>query len=130
MVIDRPFLTRALRFGVTGVFVTGVHVVVASLWIHWIHALPAIANGVAFLVATLVGLAINTRWSFGVRLSRHVAVRYSLVAVVGLCVSMALSHAVYLAGMSYGVGIAVVVVVMPGLNFLMHHYWTYRVERT
>lgn len=118
---------RAVRFSLTGLFVTFVHVLVATLWIKRVHPLPSIANGVAFVAATLVGLLINSYWSFNFKLTSEVGTRYFAVAVLGLVVSMGLSHAIYLAGLSYWVGIALVVVVMPVMNFLMHHYWTYRV---
>lgn len=117
---------RAIRFSLTGLLVTGVHVAVASLWINRVHPLPAVANGVAFVTATVIGLLINTYWSFSGQLDRRTASRYFAVAIVGLLASMVLSHGIYLAGLNYWYGIGLVVVVMPVLNFLMHHHWTYR----
>lgn len=117
---------RVIRFSLTGLLVTGVHVAVASLWINRVHPLPAVANGVAFVTATVVGLLINTYWTFSGQLDRLTAVRYFAVAILGLLTSMALPHGVYLAGLSYWYGIGLVVVIMPVLNFLLHHHWTYR----
>lgn len=119
-------LRRATRFAVTGGLATCIHVVVASLWFNCVHPQPAHSNGVAFITATLVGLVINTYWSFSGRLTRAVAARYIIVAAIGLLVSMGLSQAVHLAGLAYWYGIALVVLVMPIFSFLLNHYWIYR----
>lgn len=121
-------LRRALRFSLTGVFVTAVHVGVALWWLRWIYPLPAIANGVAFVMATLTGFMINTRWSFKSKPTARVLLRYVLVSLIGLMVSMGLSHLAYLYGLPDVWGIALVLMVMPMINFLCHHFWTYNIE--
>ena len=55
-----PLLRRALRFAMTGLLVTAVHVVAAVLFVHLILANPPLANGFAFVVATVVSYLINT----------------------------------------------------------------------
>lgn len=118
--------TRFLRFCLTGVFNTAVHAVVAALWINKVHPQPSVANGVAFLVATTTSLLINTHWSFSAALSPQIVRRYTVVALVGLGCSMGLAGWVQWMGFGYQVGIAVVVMVMPVLNFALHHQWTYK----
>ncbi|MDT8991557.1 GtrA family protein [Curvibacter sp. APW13] len=119
-------LKRAVKFGLTGVLATATHVVVASLCIERAGLHPALANAIAFLVATAASLYINTYWSFESALSVVVAQRYVVVATVGLLVSAGLSNLLHVAGYGYGWGIAAVVAVMPVVNFLCHHFWTYR----
>lgn len=119
-------LKRALRFSVTGLLATGIHVVVASTLITRMQVLPAWANGLAFLVATGSSLLINTYWSFSARLDGVIMRRYALVSVVGFTASSGISQAVYLTGAHYSWGIFSVVCVMPAINFMMHHFWTYR----
>lgn len=119
---------RIFRFAITGVFVTLVHVVVATLWILWVTHDPSLANAIAFIVATLVSFVINTFWSFSSEMSSLILVKYVTVAFVGLFLSAGVAWAVDQMGFSYPYGIAAVVFVMPPANFVMHHFWTYRIR--
>lgn len=121
---------RALRFGATGVFVTLVHVVVASGWIHFVDGNPSFANAVAFTVATLVSFLMNTLWSFSSVIEKDVLLKFALVALVGLLLSASISGVVDWLGFDYKIGIFAVVCVLPPSNFLMHHFWTYRAKST
>ena len=117
-------LMRMLRFGITGVVVTVVHVVVASLLIV-IDAGSALANGAAFCAATVVSYVVNTRWSFGSRPSTRRLTRFVAVSLVGCAVAVGLSSEVEAALMPAWVSVAVVAAVLPPLTFLMHNFWTY-----
>lgn len=117
---------RALRFGVTGVLNTAVHVVTASLWIHMVHPNPSMANGVAFTVATLISFTVNTLWSFAGAFNKATFIKFWSVALLGLPLSAGIAGVVDLLGFGYGYGIAAVVCVMPPVNFVLHNFWTYR----
>ncbi|WP_294769610.1 GtrA family protein [uncultured Rhodoferax sp.] len=119
---------RALRFGITGVLNTAVHVVTASAWIHTVHPNPALANGVAFSVATLFSYGVNTWWTFATTFKRQTLIRFFAVALIGLPLSAGIAGAVDWLGYGYAYGIAAVVCTMPPVNFLLHHFWTYRHE--
>ena len=119
---------RIFRFAATGIFVTLVHVVVATLWILWVNHEPSLANAIAFIVATLVSFLINTFWSFSSEMSALVLAKYVTVALVGLFLSAGVAWVVDQMGFSYPYGIAAVVCVMPPANFAMHHFWTYRIR--
>lgn len=119
-------IQRAIKFGITGLLVSAIHVFVATGLIHFFALHPALANSIAFLVAAAVSLYVNTYWSFSSSLSLAVAKKYFLVSVVGLMVSAGLSNLVYQVGLGYMWGIAAVLCVMPLVNFLFHYFWTYR----
>lgn len=119
---------RIFRFAITGIFVTLVHIVVATLWILWINHEPSLANAIAFIVATLFSFAINTFWSFSSAISTLILMKYVTVALVGLFLSAGVAWAVDQMGFSYPYGIAAVVCVIPPVNFAMHHFWTYRIR--
>ena len=117
---------RALRFGISGLFVTGLHALIAASLIEFILPRPAIANGIAFVVATFASYMINTIWSFSQSLVLANLLRFLTVAVIGLLLTMAISGSAAAAGFSYWVGIACVVLVVPPCTFLTHTFWTYR----
>ena len=122
-------IRRAMRFAVTGVFVTLVHIAVATAWMQLARPTPALANAVAFLVATGFSYVINTLWSFSSGMGHQVLFKFFVVSLVGLSLSAGVSHGVDLLGFSYPYGIAAVVCVMPPVNFLLHNFWTYRQSR-
>jgi putative flippase GtrA len=116
---------RVVRFSISGVLVTLVHIVSAMAWIHWVSASSGLANGFAFAVATAFSYCIHTLWSFSAALDRHVFAKFTVVAVVGLGLSAGVGHLVQWLGFAYQYSIAAVVLIMPPYNFLAHHFWTY-----
>jgi putative flippase GtrA len=64
MIADNISLKQIKRFIVSGLLVTGLHVLVATVFINLISRVPSLANSVAFIVATTFSYLINTLWSF------------------------------------------------------------------
>lgn len=123
------WFTRLLRFGVTGVIATGIHVVVAVTLIAGLHVLPYVANPIAFLAATAFSYATNTMWSFACRMDRRTLRRYACVAAFGLLATTAIAAAAEAAGLDYRIGIVLVIALVTPSTFVLHSVWTYRVTR-
>jgi len=122
-----PVITRrALRFAITGLLATGLHAVVAIVFIKQILNVPAIANGVAFVVATLVSYILNTMWTFSHLLQGRTLYRFCAVSCIGLGLAMLVSGVAQYWGLNYLWGILFVVLTVPPVTFVMHSLWTYR----
>lgn len=119
-------IKRALRFAVTGLFVTALHAVVAVLFINFLMPVPPLANGVAFAVATVVSYLINTTWSFSARLHGRTLRRFMLVSAGGFLLAMFVAWAAQIAGLNYLLGIGAVALTIPAFTFVLHNFWTYR----
>lgn len=126
-------LVRGFRFGVTGVANTGIHAATAVLCLEGfflgIPALvvgPVVANGVAFVVATTFSYVVNTLWSFSTEMNRKNLQRFIVVAIIGLFAAMALARLAEIIGLRPVGSVALVVCVMPFVNFGLHSLWTYR----
>ncbi|PKH22137.1 sugar translocase [Pseudomonas sp. 43NM1] len=119
-------IKRALRFAVTGLFVTALHAVVAVLFINFLMPTPPLANGVAFAVATVVSYLINTTWSFSARLHGRTLLRFMLVSAGGFLLAMFVAWAAQIAGLNYLLGIGAVALTIPAFTFVLHNFWTYR----
>lgn len=123
----RPHITvRALRFAVTGVLMTGVHVAVAAALIGLLSVGGPVANGVAFAVATVGSFVLNTAWSFASRLEAGRLARFASVSLVGCAVAIGVAAAAEAAGFGPWAGIGFVVLSVPPLTFALHNFWTYR----
>jgi len=117
---------RGLRFAVTGLFVTALHALVAMSFINYVSPDPPLANGVAFVVATVVSYVINTTWSFSARLHGKTLLRFLLVSAGGFFLAMFVAWAAQMAGLHYLLGIAAVALTIPAFTFVLHNFWTYR----
>lgn len=122
-----PLLTKqALRFAFSGLLVTGLHVIIATAFIRIVLPSPSLANGVAFLVATVFSYLVNTMWSFSSPLHGRNLFRFCFVSSIGLFLAMAISGAAQYYGLHYWYGIGFVVCTIPPVTFLLHSFWTYK----
>lgn len=124
--VRQGYIRQAGRFAFSGVLVTCLHALVAASLIETVLPRPALANGVAFVAATFASYMINTLWSFSQSPVLANLLRFLIVAIVGLLITMTISGLAASYGFSYWVGIFFVVIVVPPCTFLLHTFWTYR----
>ena len=116
---------QALRFGTTGLLATGLHVSVAVSVIKYVLPAPVMANGAAFVVATIFSYLLNTKWSFARPLHGRNLLRFCVVSFAGLLLAMLVSGAAERWGLHYMWGIFFVVLTVPPVTFWLHRSWTY-----
>lgn len=122
-----PVLTRqAFCFALSGLLVTGLHVCIVTVFIQIVLPAPSLANGVAFVVATIFSYLINTTWSFSRRLHGRNLFRFCFVSFIGIFLAMAISGAAQYYGLHYWYGIGLVVLTVPPVTFWLHNCWTYK----
>jgi putative flippase GtrA len=124
--LPRLHIKQAVRFALSGLLVTGLHTIVAVAFIQGVSLAPALANGVAFVVATVFSYLINTTWSFSDTLQGKNLFRFCCVSFIGLFLAMSISGAAQYYGLHYLYGIFFVVCIVPAVTFLLHSFWTYR----
>lgn len=117
---------QAQRFVISGLLVTGLHAVVAVAVMRFVLPVPTLANGVAFVTATLCSYAVNTLWSFSSSLNKNNLFRFILVSSVGLFLAVGVSGTAQYYELHYLVGIGLVACTVPPVTFLLHSFWTYR----
>jgi putative flippase GtrA len=124
--LPRILTKQALRFALSGMLATSLHVFIATAFIQIVSPAPSLANGVAFLVATVFSYLINTIWSFSRPLHGRNLFRFCLVSFIGLFLAMFISGAAQHFGLHYWYGIFFVVCIVPPVTFFLHSFWTYR----
>lgn len=117
-----------MKFGLSGILATGLHVLVASVLIATILPVPAAANGIAFVAANLFSYTINTLWTFSHPLQGRSLVRFVLVSLLGLSIAVSVSGLADWYGLNYWYGITFVVCCATPVTFLLHNFWTYKQE--
>ncbi len=114
------------RFLLSGVLATAVHFVVAASLIERAHTEPALANAVAFTVATAFSYVINTLWSFNSSIEGRTLVRFVLVQLLGVALAAGVSGTVDWLGLHYIIGILCVPLFVTPVTYTLHRLWTYR----
>lgn len=117
---------KSLRYAVTGVLVTLTHTLIAVASIRHLGIAPPAANGIAFVLATLLSYAINTVWSFSAPLHGRTLGRFLVVSAIGLLLAIGVAESALRLGLHYLAGIAAVALTVPPVTFLLHACWTYR----
>jgi putative flippase GtrA len=128
--IAQPPLSRRLGwFLVSGGVATSLHALVALACIHGLSLGTAVANGTAFLIASLASYWINTH--LGAKRPHTVEIFLRFMSVTLVCAAVA-SQAARVAhgwGLNDLLVILFVSAVMPPLTFTLHTLWTYRHDR-
>jgi len=123
-------ILKAFKFGLSGLMVTGLHVVVAFVLITTVLPFPPAANGIAFIIANLVSYTINTLWTFSSPLQGRSLVRFVLVSLLGFIIAIMVSGLAQWYGLHYWWGIGLVVCCVTPVSFLLHNFWTYKQDAT
>jgi len=118
-------LGRLVKFTVVGLSIAVFHYMSAVLLVDRIGLEPAFANSIAFLAAAALSYTLQTLWTFESRFTARNAIRFVVVLLVGVVVSWGTSSIVAAVGLPYRVGVIIVLFLIPALNFLLHHLWTY-----
>lgn len=119
-------LEKATRFSLTGMLVTTVHAVIAVTCIRHLSLPPPVANGLAFVGATIVSYIINTNWSFSTLPDRRTLVRFTVVSIAGFLLSIFVAWIAQTLSLHYITGIAAVAITVPPITFALHNFWTYK----
>ena len=117
---------RVIRFICTGICITGVHIAIAFICIFLLQFNSPEANGLAFIVSTLLSYMINTLWSFSSVPKKKNFYRYFVVACIGFFFSVSISFVIQELGKQAFIGTILVALVVPPLTFLLHNFWTYK----
>jgi putative flippase GtrA len=119
---------RFVRFAVVGVIATATHTAVFAVLIELAHIEPVSATALAFVVAVLVGFALNRAWTFAAHGGAEARLwRYAVGALAGLGVNSAIMYvATHKLHWSPYVGLALALCVVPPLTFALNQYWVFR----
>lgn len=126
--LDQKTLGQVLRFGIVGLFLTGLYAVVywplATFVIH-----PVLAVVIAFAVAVSVGFLLHSRWSFkghGKQETAGTRLRFFLSQTFGMALNAAFTW--ILTGPMQGPTwwpLIPAVLVTPIATYLLNRYWVF-----
>ncbi|SDR58436.1 Putative flippase GtrA (transmembrane translocase of bactoprenol-linked glucose) [Burkholderia orbicola] len=118
--------TRLVRFGVSGLCSTAIHVLVATTLFARLDAAPVTANAIAFLCATAFSYLANTLWSFSSTVRTRNAMRFLAVTLAGFVETMLIARAAEALDAPRAMGVVAIALLIPPTTFVLHRLWTYR----
>ena len=121
-------LRQVARFAVVGGAATATHLCVGLLLAEGLAMAPFWANFAAFSAAVLVSYFGNLVWTFAMAAAGFGRLPHFLVvALCGLAANQAIVFAaVNIAGWSYRLALAIVLLVVPALTYLASRQWVFR----
>jgi putative flippase GtrA len=119
---------RFLRYGVVGLLGTAVHFVSTIALVELVGLDPVVASICGFLAAVGMQFALNRSWVFASRVPLAPGlVRYLGVSLLGFALNVAIMAIVTRwLELDYRIGLALVVLVLPAVNYVLNARWTFR----
>lgn len=114
-----------IRFGLVGVVNTAVHAGIVIALMETFAPPAFLANGVAFLFANLMSYFLNSKFTFKAALSVLNYLRFLLVSLVSLVLTLLITLVAEYLGWHYGVGLILVILIVPVLNYLVMKVWAF-----
>ena len=123
-----PLGRAALRYAIVGVLGTTIHFGVLAALVEFGGAEPVFASAAGFIVTLIVSYVLNDRWTFALPTRhRNAFARYTAVSVLSLGLNSLIMYlAVHVFDLWYIVGQALVVAVVPAVNFVLNRSWSFR----
>lgn len=118
-----------IRFGLVGVANTVVHAGIVIALMETFAPPAFLANGVAFMFANLMSYVLNSRFTFKIPVSFLCYRRFLLVSLLSLVLTLLITSIVEYQGWHYGVGLILVILVVPALNYLVMKMWAFSPAR-
>ena len=120
-------LARFCVVGLGSVIVNNLFIVGCTelLGIHYLISIT-----LAFVLATVMGFALNRQWSFqkdGVFQTREI-VRYFIVTLIGISLSLLATWYLMQHGIPYYITMIGIASLMAPLNFVAHRIWSFELR--
>ena len=127
-----PLSCGMLRYAIVGVLGTAIHFGVLAALVEFGGVEPVLASAAGFIVTLIVSYVLNHRWTFASPARHRTAfARYTAVSVLGLGLNSLIMYlAVHVFGLWYILAQALVVMVVPAVNYLLNRSWTFKSARS
>lgn len=125
VIFNSGLFRRFAGFSLIGVINTAVHVLTVMGLVELFGLHPVFGNCLAYVAANMFSFYANSRWNYRTPMAASRYRRFLIVSLGGLGVTASLSGLADVMGWHYLIGTAMVFVVLPGLTFMAHHWWTW-----
>lgn len=125
-ILDRQYLFKILRFGLSGLAATLTHALIFLVLIEQnVH--PLISNTAAFLLAFCVSFILQSKWTFQTKQvnNKHFA-KFLFSALLGFLLNSAIVFmAMQIFLFNQYIALAAMVIITTPVIFLVNNYWVF-----
>ena len=114
---------RLVRYGIVGIFSTGVHISAAFLFLYFVNQSLFFSNLFGFSWAYLFSYFFQSKFVFESHISPIKALKYLLVQLLSLLLAMGCSNAA--AEFNIYLKVLLTAVILPLITFAVHKLWTF-----
>ncbi len=126
--MSKAQIRRLFSYGGVGVVVTAIYISCTVFFVEIVGISPVISSGLAYIASFMISFFANHHFVF--RSKEHISktvVRFTLVSVLVFLLTTSIMYlTVEVFKVLYLYGVAVVLVVIPLTNFLLHLRWTFK----
>lgn len=127
MLLQRELVGRFIKYNFVGSISVGVYFLAVYILIEGYRWGPVVGSAAAFILMTIVSFLLNVRFTFGSSITHQKLFRFSLVSLVGFTLNVVLLFlVVHILSFHYVIGEIVTILIIPMVNFLLNHYWTFQ----
>jgi putative flippase GtrA len=116
---------QIIKFASIGVVNTLLHGSVLWIVVERLHWPVLVAHCLAFIVANVFSYIMNCQWTFKSHFSFKSYVKFLSASLVSLLLTLFISGVAQWQGFNYWFGFAMIVVLVPALNFLLIKFWAF-----
>jgi putative flippase GtrA len=125
----KHWLVRMVRFGLVGACATALQYLILIALVRELGVWPTIASGCGFVLSAIANYLLNYHFTFRSRRPhRAAALKFLLLAMVGLAINSVLMQVLLAAGWHYLLAQVGATAVVFLWNFVGNSFWTFGVE--
>lgn len=122
-------VNKFLRYSMVGVICTTIYFLSMFICVEIVSIKPVPSSAISFIVMTIFSYLLNKKYTFGGVYSHSQFVKFSTVASLGFALNVGIMYVIVsVLSFHYFLGELVTVLVIPLINFLLNHYWTFNTE--
>lgn len=125
-------ISEGIRFGIVGMFATGVHIGLLITFVEIFELTPVRANFIAYFVGFLVGFVGHFSWTFKVHTGGQqrtwilALLKFMVVSLIGLVLNtIAVYTVVNVLDLHYLYAVIVMITAIPAIIFLLNKFWAF-----
>ncbi|HWL12168.1 MAG TPA: GtrA family protein [Ureibacillus sp.] len=127
MLLRNTLFLKFIKYSFVGIFSTLIYFLAVFILIEGVHMDPVLGSAASFIIMTIVSFFLNVKYTFGSTITQQKAIRFMLVSAIGFILNFLLMFLIVrIFAFHYFIGELVTILVIPGVNFLLNHYWTFQ----
>lgn len=127
MFFSKDLFYKFMKYSFVGLICTAIYFLSVFILVELLSMGPLLGSSISFLIMTCFSFVLNRKFTFGSDFSHTKLIRFFIVASVGFLLNyLIIFTIVHILSLHYFIGELVTILVIPLINFLLNHFWTFK----